>query len=231
MKIAVIPARGGSKRIQRKNIKMFAGKPIIAWSIEAALGSGLFDRIIVSTDDQEIATVAEKYGAEIPFLRPTELADDFTGTNSVVKHVIKWFHENNFPVEFACCIYATAPFIQINYLRQGLELLIESGKSFAFSVSIFTSSVQRALSINSEGFIEPLYPEYIQTRTQDLQEAYHDAGQFYWGRSEAFLNDVVTFSQASIPIILPSYLAQDIDTLEDWHRAELIYKAINKQDF
>ena len=227
-KVAIIPARGGSKRIPRKNIKLFAGKPIIAWSIEAAMASGLFNRIIVSTDDQEIATVAEKFGAEVPFLRPTDLADDFAGTNTVVKHAIKWLlHENNFPVEYACCIYATAPFIQINYLRQGLESLVESGKSFAFSVTTFSSPVQRALAINSEGFIEPLYPEYILTRTQDLQEAYHDAGQFYWGRSEAFLNDVVTFSQASIPIILPRYLAQDIDRLEDWHQAELIHAALN----
>jgi pseudaminic acid cytidylyltransferase len=224
--VAIIPARGGSKRIPRKNIKPFAGKPIIGYSIEAALQSQLFDRVIVSTDDVEIATVAESFGAEVPFLRPAELADDFAGTNAVVKQCLEWLRDHNGPVEHACCLYATAPFVQVKYLREGYERLVASGKSYAFSVTSFPFPVQRAIRINQDGNVEALYPEMIARRSQDLEEAYHDAGQFYWGRAEAFLNDVVTFSPSSVPIVLPRYLVQDIDTPEDWLRAELMFAAL-----
>ncbi|WP_020675714.1 pseudaminic acid cytidylyltransferase [Geopsychrobacter electrodiphilus] len=223
--VAIIPARGGSKRIPRKNIRIFAGKPIIAYSIEAARASGLFDRIIVSTDDEEIAAVAQNLGAEAPFLRPKEIADDFAGTNAVVKHCLQWLETNGFPAQYACCIYATAPFVQAAFLRKGFAKLIESGKAFAFSVTSFPFPVQRALKINSQGLVEPFYPENIFARSQDLEESFHDAGQFYWGRAEAFLTDIVTFSPASVPVILPRHLVQDIDTEEDWERAELMYKA------
>jgi N-acylneuraminate cytidylyltransferase len=226
--VAIIPARGGSKRIPGKNIKSFLGKPIIAYSIEAAKQCGLFDRIIVSTDDKQIASVAAESGAEIPFIRPNRLADDYTGTNAVVKHAISWLEEKGYTYDYACCIYATAPSLQTQYLKQGLELLIKTGKSFAFSVTSFPFPIQRALRINGDGLVEAIYPENIFKRSQDLEETYHDAGQFYWGRVEAFLNDNVIYSSESIPIILPRYLVQDIDTVEDWHRAELLFSALQK---
>lgn len=225
MKIAVIPARAGSKRIPRKNIRPFAGKPIIAYSIEVAHSVGLFDKIVVSTDDEEIAEVARKFGAETPFMRPPELADDFAGTNLVVKHAIDWFIERGFPVDYACCIYATAPFIKDKYLDEGFEKLVSSGKSFAFSITSFPFPVQRALRINRSGEIEAAYPEYSMTRSQDLEEMYHDAAQFYWGRAEAFMEDISTYSTASVPIVLPRCLVQDIDTPEDWEIAELMLRA------
>jgi N-acylneuraminate cytidylyltransferase len=228
MKIAVIPARGGSKRIPRKNIREFAGKPIIAWSIGAALESRLFDRVIVSTDDEEIAEVSRQHGAETPFLRPKELADDYTGTNAVVKHAIGWFAAAGTPVDYACCIYATAPFVQPRYLREGYEKLVASGRSFAFSVTSYPFPIQRALRITADGGVEAIWPENIFRRSQDLEEGYHDAGQFYWGHAEAFLSDVVTFSNASVPVVLPRHLVQDIDTLEDWTRAELMFAALQQ---
>lgn len=227
--VAIIPARGGSKRIPRKNIKPFVGKPIIGYSIEAALQSGLFDRVIVSTDDSEIAEVARSFGAEIPFLRPARLADDHAGTNAVVKHCLAWLQENGEPADYACCIYATAPFVRVEYLEQGYQRLVETGKSYAFSVTSFPFPIQRALRINQEGFVEALYPEMIPARSQDLEEAYHDAGQFYWGRAAAFMNDVVTFSAESVPVVLPRHLVQDIDTMEDWRRAELMYAALQEK--
>lgn len=225
MNIAIIPARGGSKRIPRKNIKHFAGKPIIAYSINAAKKSNLFDKVIVSTDDLEIAEVAESCGAEIPFIRPEALSGDHTGTTPVIKHAINWFIDHNAPVDFACCIYATSPFIQSAYLMKGYSKLISSGKSYAFSVSSFTYPIQRAIRIAADGTVDPMYPENILVRSQDLEEAYHDAGQFYFGKVDAWMNDVVAFSSASLPIVLPRYLVQDIDTEEDWTRAELMYLA------
>jgi len=225
MKIAVIPARGGSRRIPGKNIRAFAGKPIIAYSIESAVESALFDRIIVSTDDPRIAAVAVALGAEAPFLRPATLADDHTGTNAVVKHAVAWAIAQGCAVTHACCIYATAPFIQANTLREGLAKLIASNKAFAFSVTSFPHPIQRALRLGPEGTVEPMHREHMFTRSQDLEPVYHDAGQFYWGTVEAFLNDVETFSPASVAIVLPRLLVQDIDTEEDWHRAELLYRA------
>jgi len=225
MKIAVIPARGGSRRIALKNIRPFAGKPIIAYSIEAALESALFDRIIVSTDDPKIAAVAAALGAEAPFVRPATLADEHTGTNAVVKHALAWAIAQGCAVTHACCIYATAPFIQASELREGLARLIGSNKAFAFSVTSFPHPIQRALRLGPEGVVEPMFPQHVFTRSQDLELAYHDAGQFYWGTVEAFLNDVETFSPASVALVVPRLLAQDIDTEEDWHRAELLYRA------
>lgn len=223
--IAIIPARGGSKRIPRKNIKLFAGKPIIAYSIEAAFASELFDRVVISTDDAEIAEVATSFGAEVPFVRPPELADDLTGTGDVVKHCLDWYLQEGAPLDYACCIYATAPFVQPEALKEGLVKLRQTGKSFAFSVTSFPFPIQRALRINADGFVEAIYPEHIFSRSQDLEEAYHDAGQFYWGAAQAFLADEVVFSPRSVPVVLPPYLVQDIDTFEDWERAELMYRA------
>jgi len=228
MNLAVIPARGGSKRIPRKNIKDFLGKPLIAYSIETAIDSNLFDKIIVSTDDEEVAQVSKQYGAEVPFVRPKELSDDFTGTNDVVKHAINWFLEQGAQVDYACCIYATAPLLKSQYLKQGLEKLQAYDKSFAFSVSSFPAPIQRAMRIVDNG-VSMFYPEHLLTRSQDLEEAYHDAGQFYWGRVKAFLDDENVFSQHSCPVVLPRDLVQDIDTMEDWNKAELMYKIAQQE--
>lgn len=230
MKLAIIPARRGSKRIPHKNIRPFAGKPIIAYSIQAALECELFDKVIVSTDDEKIANIAHQFGAETPFLRPTNLADDYTGTNAVVKHAISWFIEQGTKVQYACCIYATAPFLQTRYLQQGFKKLNNSDKTFAFSVTTFPFPIQRAIKINIDGSVKAFFPENTEKRSQDLEEVYHDAGQFYWGRAEAFLQDIQMFSESSLPVVLPRYLVQDIDTLEDWTRAELMYQAYLKEN-
>jgi N-acylneuraminate cytidylyltransferase len=221
--VAIIPARGGSKRIPRKNLKPFDGVPMIVRSIRTALDSQLFDQVIVSTDDEEIAEVARAHGADVPFMRPAALADDITGTAAVIVHALK-----ELPAfDYACCVYATAPLLQARFLRQGFELLAQHPeKSYAFSVTGFGFPVQRALTLDEEGALTSLYPEFRNTRSQDLAEAFQDAGQFYWGRSEAWLRGDVLFSPASLPVIVPRHLVQDIDTLEDWTRAEYLYAAL-----
>ncbi len=225
MNLAIIPARGGSKRIPGKNIKSFAGKPLIAYSIDAAIASGLFNKIIISTDSEEVAEVAKAYGADVPFIRPKELSNDIVGTRPVTNHAIKFCIEQFYKHKFCCCIYATAPFLQAKYLRQGLDSLKQnSEKSFAFSVTSFPFPVQRAL-IKSPAGVLPMFPESINQRSQDLEEAYHDAGQFYWGRTDDYLSDQQIFSHHSLPVVLPRHLVQDIDTPEDWLRAELMFKA------
>lgn len=228
MKLAIIPARGGSKRIPRKNIKMFGGKPMIAWSIEAALASGCFDHVIVSTDDAEIAEVARAHGAEVPFMRPPELSNDHAGTIRVVAHAVNWMAQEVRPVEFACCLYATAPFVQAQDLRQGLEVLQRSEAQYAFTVTNFAAPIQRSFRITGQQRIEMFNPAQFNSRSQDLEEAYHDAGQFYWGRADAWLSAIPLFSQASTPIVLPRYRVQDIDTPDDWIRAEMMLEILNK---
>lgn len=230
MKLAVIPARGGSKRIPRKNIKIFGGKPMIAWSIEAALQSACFDRVIVSTDDVEIAEVASAYGAEVPFMRPAELSDDNTATAPVIAHAIAWHNSYDKQVDAVCCIYATAPFVSARYLQQGLQILQDSGADFAFSVTSYSFPIQRAIRITSNQRVEMFQPEHFSTRSQDLEEAWHDAGQFYWGTSNAWLAQKPLFSHDSAPVLLPRHRVQDIDTLEDWARAELMFKAMNMSE-
>ena len=229
MRLAVIPARGGSKRIPRKNIRDFAGRPIIAWVIEAAQKSGVCDRVIVSTDDAEIAAVATQYGAEVPFLRPADLADDFTGTNAVVKHAIGWFIARGEPVAHACCLYATAPLVQAGYLEQGYRLLAASDAAFALAVTSFPFPIQRALRITATGRIDPFHPEHRFTRSQDLEPAYHDAGQFLWGSAKAFLDELTTYSPLTLPVLLPRHLVQDIDSEEDWQRAELLARLLREE--
>ncbi len=224
--IAIIPARGGSKRIPRKNIKEFCGKPMIAWSIEAARAAGIFDTILISTDDDEIASVAEAYGAEAPFRRPAELANDHTPTLPVIAHALEWFETNRDPVEFACCIYATAPFLQAQYLRKGLELLqAHADAEFAFSITSYAFPIFRALNRNADGTVGMFWPENELKRSQDLPEAWHDAGQFYWGRMSAFCGRLGVFSARSYPVVLPRHLVQDIDTPEDWEMAEALFAA------
>lgn len=229
MRTAVIPARGGSKRIPRKNIRPFCGKPMLAWSIEAAQKSGCFDRIIVSTDDAEIAAVALQYGAEIPFMRPDRLSDDYTGTTAVIQHAVEWLIAHGDDVSEACCLYATAPFVTARDLRQGLELLLQSGAEYVFSITSYPFPIQRALRVTEQGRVALFQPEYADTRSQDLEEAYHDAGQFYWGTREAWLGAKAIYADHSVPIVLPRYRVQDIDTLEDWERAVWMFEAMRNR--
>ncbi len=223
MKIAVIPARGGSKRIPHKNIRPFHGKPMIAYSIDVAIRSGLFDQVVVSTDDPEIATVARQYGAQIPFMRPAELADDYTGTTPVVKYTIERLHkEYQLNIEYICCIYATAPFLDVDDLKQGYERVKADHHACAFSVTTFSFPILRSQKMNEDGSLSPFFPQYMGSRSQDLPEAYHDAGQFYWWHQQALFTGV----RKSWPVILPRYRVQDIDTIEDWEYAELMMKVL-----
>lgn len=226
MKVAIIPARGGSKRIPRKNIKAFCGKPMIAWSIEAARRSSCFDEIIVSTDDDEIAEVAREYGASVPFLRPVSLSDDHTGTIPVISHAIDWLKSNGIPIEFGCCIYATAPFLSPVDLLAGLIALKEEMCDYAFSVTSYAFPIQRAIRRTPEGRVAMFNPEHFSTRSQDLEHAWHDAGQFYWGTAEAWMKEKILFNKGSVPIEIPRHRVQDIDTQEDWVRAEWLFKAM-----
>ncbi|GGP44994.1 pseudaminic acid cytidylyltransferase [Shewanella saliphila] len=225
MKIAIIPARGGSKRIPRKNIRPFCDKPIIARSIEAAIESELFDHVIVSTDCQEIAEIARSYGAETPFVRPTELSSDVATTRVVVNHTINWVNDNLGEVDYACCLYATAPFVTAEAIRQSFAQLLDVGSDFCFTVTSFPSPIQRALFMDDSGQVEMFSPEHLQSRSQDLIAAYHDAGQFYWGKAEAFLRGDIMYSSHATPYIVPRYQVQDIDTEEDWVFAERIFVA------
>lgn len=226
--VAIIPARGGSKRIRRKNMRDFNGKPMIAYSIEVALQSGVFDRVIVSTNDEEIAEAAKFYGAEVPFMRPESLSDDLTGTGPVIIHTIEFLKQQGIKPEYICCLYATVPMLKPRYVREGLELLLDSPeKDFAFSVTEHRYPVQRSFYIR-EGAVTPLQPECLPMRSQDLESVFHDAGQFYWGKTESFLSNVPLFSAHSIPIFLPHYLVQDVDTMDDWRRAEAMYRAFKE---
>ena len=225
--VAIIPARGGSKRILRKNIKDFFGKPLIAYSIEAALKSNLFDKVIVSTDDEEIAKIAKDYGAEVPFLRPKELSDDFTGTADVINHTVEYFNSIGESYAYICTIYATAPLLKEKYLQEGYDKLKHSNAKYSFSATSMPFPIQRTFKLNKEGRSEMFTPEHYHSRSQDLEEAYQDAGQFYWENLQKSSNEIM-FGKDSIPIILPRHLVQDIDTLEDWERAEYMYEVINR---
>ena len=219
MRIAVIPARGGSKRIPRKNVKPFAGKPMIAYAIHAALRAGVFDHVIVSTDDDEIAAVARAAGATTPFRRPSELADDHTPTVPVVAHAIQACHALGWPVEQVCCIYPGVPFIDTGDIVAALTLLQTSDAAYAFPVACFSSPIQRALRRQDDGTTSPFHPEHANTRSQDLERAYHDAGQFYWGGARPWL-DGLNIHAHGRTIVLPAWRVVDIDTPADWDRAE-----------
>lgn len=227
MNIAIIPARGGSKRIPKKNIKLFHGKPLIAYSIETAKKSDLFEKIIVSTDDKEIATIAQEYGAEVPFVRPDELSDDFSSSGDAVNHAIRYLQDEGVTIEFVCTIYATAPFLEVKYLLDGYERLKNSDAHQAFSVTSMPFPVQRTFKITEGGRCKMFTPQYFSSRSQDLEEAYQDAGQFYWQNLKIVPSDV-PFGKESIPVILPRYLVQDIDTIEDFERAEIMYEVIQR---
>jgi len=228
MNLCVIPARGGSKRIPRKNIKVFCGKPLIVWSIEKAIESKCFEEIIVSTDDLEIADLAKTYGVKAPFIRPEALSNDFTETSKVISHAIKWQIENSELPSKVCCIYASAPFIQTKDLRYGLKLLQDNDVDYVFPITSYAYPVQRSLRITSERRIEMFQPEHHNSRSQDLEEAWHDAGQFYWGKVSAWLDEKPIISKNTIPMYLPRYRVHDIDTNEDWQAAELMFKTIYK---
>jgi N-acylneuraminate cytidylyltransferase len=229
VKLAIIPARGGSKRIPHKNIKLFCGVPIIARSISAALESGLFDRVVVSTDDVQISEVARASGAEVPFIRPAHLSDDYTGTMAVVAHVIEWYCSRGFDFETVCCIYATAPFVTALDLKIGFQKLMDAGADFALSVTRFAAPIQRAIRMTKEGRLEMFQPHLYNTRSQDLEEAFHDAGQFYWGRADSWCAQRPMFSATSVPVLLPRSRVQDIDTPEDWILAELMFRSLQLQ--
>lgn len=228
MSIAIIPARGGSKRIPRKNIRLFAGKPMIAHAIVAAKASGLFEHIVVSTDDDEIAATARGWGAETPFVRPTDLANDHTATVPVIAHGIQACMALGWTFEHVCCIYPGVPFIQIEDLKGALALLMELGADYCFPVTEFPSAIQRALKRQADGLMQPFYPQFEMTRTQDLEPAYHDAGQFYWGKAGAWLENTKIHS-GGIGYVIPNWRVVDIDTPEDWLRAEAMYKAIQNE--
>lgn len=226
MKLAVIPARGGSKRIPRKNIHAFAGKPIIAYSIAAAQRSGLFDAVIVSTDDEEIAQVARDFGATTPFLRPPELSDDHTGTTAVVAHAVEQVQRDGRAVDAACCIYATAPLIAVDDLRAGHDRLAGGDLDYVFSAARYAFPPQRALLVGDDGRVAPMFPEHSETRSQDLPPVYHDAAQFYWGSGVAWTGQRAIYGPRSGIVELPHWRVQDIDTPDDWTAAEFIFSTL-----
>ncbi|HMS04442.1 MAG TPA: pseudaminic acid cytidylyltransferase [Burkholderiaceae bacterium] len=229
MNIAIIPARGGSKRIPRKNVRNFCGKPMLAWPIEAAKDSNLFGEILVSTDDEEIAEIATAYGAITPFIRPPELSNDHAGTAEVVVHALNWGRQQGWRVEAACCIYATAPFVTVNDLVRGLHVLRSSQCTYAFSVTDYPASIFRSFEPLREQGVRMVFPEMYHKRSQDLPTVWHDAGQFYWALPHTWLTDSCVFSKNSAPVFIPRWRVQDIDTPDDWRRAELIFNIMKSQ--
>jgi len=219
--VAIIPARGGSKRIPRKNIKDFYGKPVIAWSIEAAKACGLFAHIIVSTDDTEIAEVTKAWGAEVPFMRPAELSNDYAGTTEVIAHATQWVLHQGWSVTAVCCIYPTAPFIQVEDLKRGLMLLDSGDWAYAIAVTDFAAAIFRSFRERPDGGIEMVFPEHFLTRSQDLPIALHDAGQFYWGRPSSWIQGIRIFDRHTALVKIPRWRVQDIDDSDDWKRAEI----------
>jgi pseudaminic acid cytidylyltransferase len=227
-RIAVIPARGGSKRIPRKNIRPFAGRPMIAHAIDAALASELFSHVVVTTDDDEIASLAAAAGAEVPFRRPGELADDHTPTVPVVAHAVKACESIGWSVDAACCIYPGVPFLEPADLVEAWALLVGSGRPYCLPVAEFPSRIQRGLRRASDSGLSPFFPEHELTRTQDLDPAFHDAGQFYWGWKASWLTQPRLHS-GSAGYVVPSWRVVDIDTPDDWERAERLYRAFKTE--
>ena len=228
MRLAVIPARGGSKRIPRKNIRDFCGHPMIAWPINAAKASGLFDHIVVSTEDPEIAAVAQAWGGSAPFVRPLELADDLTGNTDVIAHATRWGLDQGWPLQSVCCIYATAALLDSADLTTGLAALDNGPWSYAFSVTDFASTIFRSFRVEPDGSVGMFFPDKFATRSQDLPKAYHDAAQFYWGRPEAWLRGDRIFDRHSVAVPIPRWRVQDIDDPDDWTRAEMLFKMLGK---
>ena len=230
MRIAIIPARGGSKRIPRKNIRPFAGKPIIVWPIKVALSSGLFDKVVVSTDDAEIAEIARRAGASVPFVRPNELADDYADTKSVVRHAISALKLDNDPESQVCCIYPTSVFVDTQLLSEGLEKLKGGNARFALSITSVDSSLYRSFSKTADGRITMLFPENYAKRTQDLPDLYCDAAQFYWATVGAWQSDLNIFGADSIGVFIDPSRVQDIDNESQWLTAEQIFQEISQSE-
>lgn len=201
---------------------------MIAWSIEAAQAADLFDRVIVSTDDSEIAEVAMLYGADVPFIRSPELSNDYTATTPVIAHAVQWAYSQGWRLDVVCCIYATAPFLTADDIKLGWTTLNSGDWEFVFSVTDFAAPIFRAFKLNEENGIEMFFPEYFETRSQDLPNALHDAGQFYWGRPTAWLECKRIFDRHSTAVVIPRWRAIDIDTQEDWCRAEIMASVIMK---
>jgi pseudaminic acid cytidylyltransferase len=225
MNTAIIPARGGSQRIPRKNIKLFHGRPMIAWSIQAALDSDCFDQVLVSTDDSEIAAIARECGANTPFVRPSALSDHHSTTGAVMAHAVQWLQQQKCAVQAVCCVYATAPFVQAQDIKDALHLLQSQSLDYVFSATTYGFPIQRAFHRDANGRVRMIQPEHLLTRSQDLPEAFHDAAQFYWGTSNAWLLQKPVFSENAMPFVLPRHRVQDIDTPQDWTRAELMFSA------
>lgn len=228
--IAIIPARGGSKRIPKKNIKDFLGKPIIAYSIEIAVSCKLFSKVIVSTDDQEIKDVAIKYGAEVPFIRPRKIADDFTGTHEVIGNAVKWLEDNGQKMDYVCCIYPTAPLIHRDDLKKGFEIIKIGKWNSVMAATNFSYPIFRSFEILQDGGLKMIFPDYYNSRSQDLPEVYHDAGMFYWAKPNTWKEKPKEYFQNKSIVKIPNYRTQDIDTLDDWKKAEIIYKIINREE-
>jgi pseudaminic acid cytidylyltransferase len=226
VRIAIIPARGGSRRIPRKNVRPFCGKPMIAWTIDTAVSSRLFDRIITSTEDEEICAIAVQYGAECPFVRPPQLADDYATTGAVMAHATRWALDQGWTLDAVCCLYATAPFMTADDVSRGLDTLLAGGWSYAFAAAEFAAPIHRAFKPRDDGGVEMFFPEFFATRSQDLPRALHDAGQFYWGRPSAWVEERRIFDRSSAPIVIPRWRVHDIDDPDDWTRAELLFNQL-----
>jgi len=225
--VAIITARGGSKRIPRKNIKIFLGFPIIKYSIETAIKSECFDEVMVSTDDKEIAEVAKKLGAKIPFFRSKATSDDFATTADVIEEVLLGYKNINKNFEYGCCIYPTAPFVSAERLREGFDILKSKRADSVLPVVRFSYPIQRALKIEN-GRLLMIWPENLNERSQDLMPAYHDCGQFCWFKVKKFLENKKVLTENTFPIIVPESEIQDIDTEEDWKIAEMKFKILKK---
>lgn len=228
--IAIIPARGGSKRIPRKNVKEFNGKPVVAYSIEAALNSNLFSEVMVSTEDKEIAEISSKYGAKVPFLRSEKNSDDFTGPGDVVFEVLRKYEQAGQVFDNGCCIYATAPLISKGRLIEGYELLLNSNFDVVFPIGCYSSPIWRSYKMNGQDRVEMNFPEHEKQRSQDLPPAYYDAGQFYWFKIVNFeaLKNKNSFGISKGAIVLRDNEVQDIDDLDDWHMAEVKFRYFTK---
>ena len=226
--VAIIPARGGSQRIPKKNVRDFCGKPIIAWSIETAKKSQLFDRILVSTDDPRIAEIAQQFGADVPFTRPARLADNIIGVLPVVQHAVQHLIDSGGLFSSACLIYATAPFLRARDLKRGRNLLLDNECDYVLSVTEFPYPIQRALKTDENGHLVMIQSEHLYTRSQDLEQAFHDAGQFCWGTTQAWHTASPILNENTLPVTLPQYLVQDIDTEEDWERATWMFKSLKE---
>lgn len=227
--VAVITARGGSKRIPKKNIKEFCGKPIIAYAIRAAIASNIFDEVMVSTDSEEIAKIARDYGAVVPFMRSEKNADDYATTEDVIMEVVNQYKKRGKAYAYVCCLYPTTPFITSSILKEAVKIMVQENPAVVIPVVQFSYPPQRCFVIDENGYARFKYPEYVKTRSQDLEKQYHDAGQFYIYHVEKLFAHNGIIEDDFKPIILPEMCVQDIDTLDDWKMAEMKYRLVHSE--